>query len=73
MHIKHNVQLHLLLEVPPAWLITTQFPANAFREDAKRVPVNGLWDFYVVCHSCRLPDEPLCFAPALSYLADPQR
>lgn len=72
MHIKYNVQPHLLLEVPSARIITTQFPENTFREETKFVPLNGLWDFYVVCHSCRLAEEPVCFAAVLSHRAGPQ-
>lgn len=62
MHRKCNVELHLLLEGPLAWIIT-QIPANVCREDTKFVPLNGLWEFYTVCHSCRLPHETFCFVP----------
>lgn len=45
-HRKCNVELHLLLQGPLAWIITAQTPANAFREDTKSVPLNSLWEFY---------------------------
>lgn len=37
MDRKCNVELHLLLEELLAWIITTQIPANVFREDTNEI------------------------------------